>query len=69
MQHIAKCYATSSQEQLWLCDNGSWAPPKTSGICGCDLIHSPHEEAIMKQAGLFGLSDHLKRLSANGDPL
>src|SRR5665213_2009173 len=23
----------------------------------------------MKQAGLFGLSDHLKRLSANGDPL
>ena len=22
----------------------------------------------MKQAGLFGLSDHLKRLSANGDP-
>ncbi|MFN5128124.1 MAG: hypothetical protein ACK519_04575, partial [Sphingomonadaceae bacterium] len=47
----------------------NWAPPKTSGICGCDLIHSPHEEAIMKQAGLFGLSDHLKRLSANGDPL
>ncbi|MBJ7525702.1 MAG: IS5 family transposase [Sphingomonadaceae bacterium] len=24
---------------------------------------------MMKQAGLFGLSDHLKRLSANGDPL
>ncbi len=23
----------------------------------------------MKQSGLFGLSDHLKRLSANGDPL
>ncbi len=23
----------------------------------------------MKQAGLFGLSDHLKRLSAFGDPL
>ena len=23
----------------------------------------------MKQPGLFGLSDHLKRLSANGDPL
>jgi transposase, IS5 family len=23
----------------------------------------------MRQAGLFGLSDHLKRLSANGDPL
>ena len=23
----------------------------------------------MKQVGLFGLSDHLKRLSANGDPL
>lgn len=23
----------------------------------------------MKQAGLFGLSDHLKRLSVNGDPL
>jgi hypothetical protein len=23
----------------------------------------------MKQAGLFGLSDHLKRLSANGDLL
>jgi hypothetical protein len=23
----------------------------------------------MKQAGLFGLSDHLRRLSANGDPL
>lgn len=23
----------------------------------------------MKQAGLFGLSDHLKRLSAHGDPL
>jgi hypothetical protein len=26
-------------------------------------------EAMMKQAGLFGLSDRLKRLSANGDPL
>tara|TARA_R110000772_G_scaffold88129_1_gene183358 strand:+ start:1406 stop:2470 length:1065 start_codon:yes stop_codon:yes gene_type:complete len=26
-------------------------------------------EAVMKQSGLFGLSDHLKRLSANGDPL
>jgi transposase, IS5 family len=24
---------------------------------------------MMKQSGLFGLSDHLKRLSANGDPL
>ena len=23
----------------------------------------------MRQAGLFGLSDHLKRLSADGDPL
>jgi hypothetical protein len=23
----------------------------------------------MRQAGLFGLSDHLKRLSAHGDPL
>ena len=23
----------------------------------------------MKQSGLFGLSDHLQRLSANGDPL
>jgi IS5 family transposase len=23
----------------------------------------------MKQSGLFSLSDHLKRLSANGDPL
>lgn len=23
----------------------------------------------MRQAGLFGLSDHLKRLSAQGDPL
>jgi IS5 family transposase len=23
----------------------------------------------MKQSGLFGLSDHLKRLSANRDPL
>ena len=23
----------------------------------------------MRQAGLFGLSDHLKRLSAVGDPL
>ena len=23
----------------------------------------------MKRSGLFGLSDHLKRLSANGDPL
>jgi transposase, IS5 family len=23
----------------------------------------------MKQSGLFGLSDHLRRLSANGDPL
>lgn len=23
----------------------------------------------MRQAGLFGLSDHLKRLSAYGDPL
>jgi IS5 family transposase len=23
----------------------------------------------MEQSGLFGLSDHLKRLSANGDPL
>ena len=23
----------------------------------------------MRQSGLFGLSDHLKRLSANGDPL
>jgi hypothetical protein len=23
----------------------------------------------MKQSGLFGLSDHLKRLSPNGDPL
>jgi IS5 family transposase len=23
----------------------------------------------MKQVGLFGTSDHLKRLSANGDPL
>jgi len=23
----------------------------------------------MKQAGLFGLSDHLQRLSAHGDPL
>ena len=34
-----------------------------------DLIHCFDEEAVMKQAGLFGLSDHLKRLSANGDPL
>jgi hypothetical protein len=25
--------------------------------------------AVMKQSGLFGLSDHLKRLSANFDPL
>jgi len=24
---------------------------------------------MMRQSGLFGLSDHLKRLSANGDPL
>jgi hypothetical protein len=23
----------------------------------------------MRQAGMFGLSDHLKRLSAHGDPL
>jgi hypothetical protein len=23
----------------------------------------------MRQSGLFGLSDHLKRLSAHGDPL
>jgi len=27
------------------------------------------EEVPMRQAGLFGLSDHLKRLSAYGDPL
>jgi hypothetical protein len=26
-------------------------------------------EERMRQAGLFGLSDHLKRLSAFGDPL
>ena len=24
---------------------------------------------MTRQSGLFGLSDHLKRLSANGDPL
>ena len=34
-----------------------------------DLVHSARREAAIRQAGLFGLSEHLKRLSADGDPL
>ena len=33
----------------------SWVSPKTSRILARDLIHCFDEEAVMKQAGLFGL--------------
>jgi hypothetical protein len=33
------------------------------------LIHCARLEVATREAGLFALSDHLKRLSAHGDPL
>lgn len=42
---------------------------KKSRIFHYYLINYYHQEAEIKRAGFFSLSDHLKRLSANGYPL
>src|SRR3546814_4954887 len=46
----------------------NWALPKPSRQSVHNLI-TPSDEVAKRQAGLFGLSDHLKRLSAYGDSL
>src|SRR3546814_20350586 len=49
-------------------DQTNWALPKPSRQSVHNLI-TPSDEVAKRQAGLFGLSDHLKRLSAYGDSL
>src|SRR3546814_6385579 len=46
----------------------NWALPKPSRQSVHNLI-TPSDEVAKRQAGLFGLSDNLKRLSAYGDSL
>ena len=36
-------------------------------LCGGSVVR--FEEVLMRQAGLFGFPDHLRKLSATGDPL
>jgi hypothetical protein len=46
-----------------------WAPPFTPSPKRYWRDSVRLTEERMRQAGLFGLSDHLKRFSAFGDPL
>jgi hypothetical protein len=49
----------------------SWTPARTFPIWSWrdSLPGRDREEREMRQAGLFGLSEHLERLSKHGDPL
>src|SRR3546814_13569325 len=49
-------------------NQSNWALPKPSRQSVHNLI-TPSDEVAKRQAGLFGLSDHLKRLSAYGHSL
>ncbi|MEM9146944.1 MAG: LysR family transcriptional regulator [Pseudomonadota bacterium] len=56
-RHLDSCKSLPSLASVWVADAAGSGGVSGSGGC------------IIRQAGLFGLSEHLERLSKDGDPL